>query len=102
MVRMRLRHVNVLAVALWHGLYSLIFALFFGVFYCAYAYLRVGYLSKYLLAYYVIGVPVVYCPLGFLGYAIVASIYNSAVRRAGGIILDLEDAQSPPPLPIPF
>jgi len=32
MARMRLRHVNVLAVALWHGLYSLIFAIFIGLF----------------------------------------------------------------------
>ena len=102
MARMRLRHVNALAVALWHGLYSLIFALFLGVFYCAYAYLKAGHLSKYVLAYYLIGVPVVYCPLGFLAYAIVASIYNSVVRKEGGITLDLEDAENPPPLPTPF
>jgi len=83
-------------------LYSLIFAIFLGVFYSAYAYLRVGHLSKYVLAYYLVVIPVVYCPLGFLAYAIVAFIYNSFGRREGGITLDLEDAENPPPLPTPF
>jgi len=83
MARMRLRHVNVLAVALWHGLYSLIFAIFLGVFYSAYAYLRVGHLSKYVLAYYLVIIPVIYCPLGFLAYAIVAFIYNSLRAERG-------------------
>lgn len=102
MARMRLRHVDVLAVALWHGLYSFIFAIFIGVFYCAYAYLRVGHLSTYSLAYYLIVLPLVYCPLGLLAYALVASIYNFIVRREGGITLDLEASENPPPLPNPF
>jgi uncharacterized membrane protein YagU involved in acid resistance len=102
MARMRLRHVKVLAVALWHGLYSLIFAILLGVFYCAYAYMTVGHLSTYGLAYYLIGLPVVYCPLGFLAYALVAFIYNSMVRSEGGITLDLEVSENPPPLPTPF
>jgi hypothetical protein len=102
MARMRLRNVNVLAVALWHSLYSFIFAIFIGVFYCAYAYLTVGHLSRYGLAYYLIVLPVVYCPLGFLAYALVASIYNFIVRREGGITLDLEVSENPPPLPNAF
>jgi hypothetical protein len=99
MAKVRLKRVSVLGVAMWHGLYSLIFALFLGAFYSGYMYLRVGRLSTYSLVYFMVGLPAVYCPLGFLAYGLVAAIYNSIARGAGGVSLEFDEMEShlPPP-----
>jgi hypothetical protein len=100
MAKMRLKRVSVLGVAMWHGLYSLIFALFLGALYSGYAYLRVGRLSTYSLVYFMVGLPAVYCPMGAFAYGLVAAIYNMIARGAGGISLEFNEIEShlPPPI----
>jgi hypothetical protein len=102
MARMRLKNVSVLGVAMWHGLYSLIFAMFLGAAYSGYAYLRVGRLPTYYLVYFMVGLPAVYCPLGFLAYGLVAKVYNSIARSAGGISVEFEQVEDNLPAPPSF
>jgi hypothetical protein len=99
MAKVRLRRVSVLAVAFWHGLYSLIFAIFLGVTYSGYTYISYGRLPTYNLLYYMVGIPVVYCPLGFLAYGLAAAIYNSLAQSMGGITLEFDNSDDvlPPP-----
>jgi membrane-anchored protein YejM (alkaline phosphatase superfamily) len=95
-MKMKLRRVSVVGVALWHGLYSLIFAVLLGIFYAAYVYLTTGRAGGLV---YVVSIPLLYCPLGFAAYALVAVVYNSVARSAGGITLELDgtDYDAPPP-----
>ena len=102
MARMRLKRVSVLGVAMWHGLYSLIFALFLGSVYSGYIYLRVGRLSTYSLVYFMVALPAVYCPLGSLAYGLVAAIYNLIARSAGGVSLEFDEIESHLPPPTSF
>lgn len=99
MARMRLRRVGVLAVAFWHGLYSLFFALFVGFAYSAYTYAMYGRLPAATLQYYTVVVPLITCPLGAGAYGLAALIYNSVAARMGGIPLELsgEEYDAPPP-----
>jgi hypothetical protein len=101
MARMKLRSVSVLGVAVWHGLYSLIFAVLLGLIYSGYILLVYGNLPASYLVYYMLVIPAVYCPLGFMAYGLVAIIYNSIARHSGGITLEIETAadQIPPPPP---
>jgi hypothetical protein len=95
-MKLKLRRVDVLGVALWHGLYSFVFAVFLGVFYAGYVYLTTGRLGGLI---YLVSIPVLYCPLGFVAYALVAVIYNAVARSAGGIALEFNSADydAPPP-----
>ena len=95
-MKLKLKRVSVLGVALWHGLYSLIFAVLLGLFYAVYVYLTTGRAGGLI---YVVSIPLLYCPLGFAAYALVALVYNSVARSAGGIGLELEDSEysAPPP-----
>ncbi len=99
MARMRLKHVGVVTVAFWHGVYTLIFALFIGTAYSIYTYLSYGRLPTYNLAFYMVGIPLVYTPLGFLAYGLMAIIYNSVAKKMGGIPLELssDEYDAPPP-----
>ncbi len=101
MAKMRLKRVNVLAVAAWHGLYSLIFAFFLSFFYLAYYQISLGYVPRRIW-YYLAIVPLAYCPLGFIAYGLVALVYNNVARSIGGITLELDNAEqdAPPPPPL--
>lgn len=100
MARVRLKRVGVLAVAFWHGLYSLIFALFVGVIYSVYTYVSYGQLPTHTLLYYVVGLPLFYCPIGAFAYGLVAFVYNTVAGNMGGIPLELSsDEYSAPPPP---
>lgn len=101
MTKMRLRSVSPLTVAAWHGLYSLIFAFLLGIVYSAYMLFVYGHLPPLYFVYYMIAIPVVYCPLGFIAYGLVALIYNAIAKHRGGIILELDtaDDETPPPPP---
>jgi hypothetical protein len=101
MAKMRLKSVSPLTVAAWHGLYSLIFALMLGIVYSAYTLYVYGQLPPSRFAYYMIAIPVIYCPLGFIAYGLVALIYNSIAKHRGGITLELDNADddAPPPPP---
>ena len=102
MAKVKLTRVSVLGVAMWHGFYCLIFAIFLGVVYSGYTFLIYGQLPTRTLLYYMVGMPVVYCPLGFFAYGLTAAIYNSIARGAGGISLELDSAEPNAPPPPPF
>jgi hypothetical protein len=103
MAKVRLKSVSPLNVAAWHGLYSLIFAFLLGIVYSAYALFVYGRLPASYFVYYMIALPVVYCPLGFIAYGLVAHLYNSIARHRGGITLELDtDDETPPPPPPTF
>ncbi len=101
MAKMKLKQVSVLGVAVWHGLYSLLFALLLGTVYAGYTSLVYGHLPSAYFVYYMIIIPAVYCPLGFIAYGLTAFIYNSIARNRGGITLEVEIAGEdiPPPPP---
>jgi hypothetical protein len=101
MPRMRLKRVSVMGVATWHALYSFIFAIFLGIVYSTFAYLRAGNLATTTLLYYMLAIPLVYTPLGFIAYALVALIYNSLAKTTHGIILELDHDHHDPPSPPP-
>jgi hypothetical protein len=100
MARVRIKRVSVLAVALWHSLYALIFALFLSLVYLAYYYLSLGYIPARIW-YYLAIVPAAYCPLGFVAYGLVALIYNATAQNTGGVTMELEETvdDAPPPPP---
>jgi hypothetical protein len=99
---MRLKRVSVMGVATWHALYSFIFAIFLGIVYSTFAYLRAGNLQPTTFLYYMLAIPLIYSPLGFIAYALVAFIYNSLANNTRGIILELDhDHHDPPPPPPP-
>src|ERR1043165_128870 len=100
MAKVKLKSVSALNVAAWHGLYSLIFAFLLGIIYSSYRLFVYGHLPPSYFIYYMIAIPVIYCPLGFIAYGLVALIYNSIAKHRGGIILELDaDDETPPPPP---
>ena len=102
MVKMRLKHVNVLAVAAWHGFYCMIFAFFLSLFYLAYYDVTLGYIPREIW-YYLAVVPAAYCPLGFIAYGLMAGAYNAIALKSGGITLEFDDASdTAPPRPPTF
>jgi hypothetical protein len=59
-----------------------------------------GRLPTYSLVYYMVALPLVYCPLGFIASGLVALIYNSFAKDSGGIPLELRsDEYDAPPSP---
>src|SRR5437016_2074755 len=97
---MKLKRVGVLSVAMWHGLYSLIFAIFLGIAFTAYTYLSMGAVSPSYLLYYWVVTPLIYCPLGFISYGLVAILYNAVAGSVGGIKVEFDnDGHDAPPPP---
>lgn len=101
-MKMRLKRVSVLPVAAWHGLYCLIFAIFISLFYLTYYYLSLGYLPRATF-FYLLMIPLVYCPVGVVAYGLVAIIYNAVSSNSGGVTLEVETTADPlPPAPPSF
>lgn len=100
MRRMKLRRVGALSVAMWHSIYSLIFSLFLALAFTAYTYLMLGKVSSSYLIYYWVVIPVIYFPMGFVAYGLVALLYNSVASSFGAISMEFdsgENEQPPPP-----
>jgi hypothetical protein len=64
--------------------------------------LAYGYLPTSYLIYYMVVIPAVYCPLGFIAYGLAALIYNNIARHSGGISLEIETTDNMPPAPPSF
>jgi hypothetical protein len=102
MASVRLRHIGVLSAAIWVSLLAMPFGLMFGIVFAFFAFVESRAAWFYIVRWVVL-TPMVFALIAFAATVIGAVIYNSLVRKRGGIVLEFADikvdVELPPPPP---
>ena len=101
MASVRLRRIGVMSAAIWVSLLAMPFGLMFGIVFGFFSFVESR--GFFYIVRWVVLTPMVFALIAFVATVIGAVIYNSLVRKRGGIALEFADikvdVELPPPPP---